>query len=102
MARVFPLPAPARTSTGPSGAVTAARCPELSSERMSSGPFEAEPVDLFNSHRLRQIARLVDVTTSGDGDVVGEKLKRHHCHQGRDGLGVTWKPDQPIGVLVQD
>src|SRR5580692_11052256 len=32
--RVLPLPAPARTSTGPTGAVTAARCASFSESRM--------------------------------------------------------------------
>ena len=72
MARVFPEPAPASTSTGPSGAVTAALWPALSSESMSGGLESG----LLNSHRLGQITRLVDVATARDGDVIGEQLKR--------------------------
>src|ERR1700682_3042790 len=43
MARVFPVSAPARISTGPSIAVAASRCPVFSSSRsvmMESGPLE--------------------------------------------------------------
>src|SRR5262245_65921319 len=36
MTRVFPLPAPARTSTGPWVDVTASRCASLSGARMAS------------------------------------------------------------------
>ena len=38
----------------------------------------AEPTrESFHRHRLRQIARLIDVAAAHDGDVVGEELERY-------------------------
>ncbi len=96
IARVFPEPAPASTSTGPSGAVTAALWRGLSSESMS-GALES---GLLNSHRLGQVAWLVDVATASDGNVIGEKLKRHDREQWRYGLGMRRERHEPIVLVI--
>ena len=84
MARVFPDPAPASTSKGPSGAVTASRWLGLRSPRKSVSLGEV-PV-LFNGYRFGQIPRLVDIATTTDGDVIGQELKRYDGYQRRDRL----------------
>lgn len=39
---------------------------------------------LFDSDRLRQVARLVHVRPFSDGDMVGQQLHRHGIDQGRN------------------
>src|SRR5258706_15761813 len=89
--RVFPLPAPASTSSGPSTWRTASACSGFSPAVISSGagtrgtlaqrgpvrlPRHAGQTRLLDGDRLGQVARLVDVGAFQRGDVVGEHLQR--------------------------
>src|SRR6476646_1494219 len=40
---------------------------------------------LFHRHRLRQVARLVDVRAHDDGGVIGDELHRHGVDERRHG-----------------
>ena len=39
------------------------------------------PVDLFNSHRLRQVARLIHIQPAHRRHMVGQQLMRHGVEQ---------------------
>src|SRR5256712_7515496 len=98
MTRVLPLPAPARTRSGPSPAVTASRCggfrssrKRVSSEstgrlyraiRASPTPkLRAEPdaaargVALLDRDALREVPGLVHVAAESHRDVVRQELQ---------------------------
>ena len=44
---------------------------------------------LFHSHTFRQIAGLVDVAATADGDVVGEELEGDYFEEGRRNSGAA-------------
>lgn len=58
----------------------------LTALRASGRSWAATRRCLFDSHRLRQIAWLIDVTTPPDRQVVGDKLHRDRIDQGREHL----------------
>src|SRR5215470_13661257 len=103
MTRVFPDPAPARTSSGPFWWRTASFCSGLrpSSER---GSGIGRRFTSFDRHALRQIPRLVHVAPAANRDVVGEQLQRHDREnrlQLRDRLGDDENPvSQGFDLLV--
>ena len=81
MTRVFPEPAPARTSSGPSVLdglalvrVEAVECVHQARCRARAGAC-AGPRSL-DRDALGEVARLVDVAAAADGDVVREQLQR--------------------------
>src|SRR5262249_9943726 len=97
MTRVFPLPAPATTSTGPLVETTASRWGGLRKRRMLSavtseagmGSYDSTAANaptagalsfcraagarLLHRDRLRQIAWLIDVTPEAHRDVIGQQ-----------------------------
>src|SRR5580700_6001411 len=79
MARVLPVPAPARISTGPSNAVAASRCPEFSSSRrvmMGSGPVRGEYS--IRRRAVRQISIHNYALPDGRATGPGDELVRGH------------------------
>src|SRR2546428_13557982 len=121
MTRVLPLPAPARTRSGPCSAVTASRCGGLRSARKrvsseSTGrlyrAIRASPTRSFARSRaprcarlavldrdaLREVPGLVHVAAESHRDVVREELQGDHRDQRRQEIGAGRHLDQVLGL----
>src|SRR2546425_11037282 len=113
MTRVLPLPAPARTRSGPSPAVTASRCGGFRSsrKRVSSEStrrlyraIRASPTRSFARSRLldrdalREVPGLVHVAAESHPDVVGEELQGDHRDQRRQEIGAGRHFDQVLNL----
>src|ERR1019366_5577095 len=70
-----------------------------SSDAMRSTTVTSTPTTivirrLFHSHRFREVARLVDVTSALHGDVICEELQRDDVDQWREHLGASRHRDR--------
>src|SRR5262249_57405604 len=74
MTRVLPLPAPARTRTGPVVACTASRCTGLSEARMLSGATAGRCMGSYDITRRRPRGRAPALLLDGDGLREGSRL----------------------------
>src|SRR5215510_1643191 len=102
MTRVLPLPAPARTRTGPLVACTACCCTGLSEARMLSGATAGRCMGsyditrrqprgrplalLLDGHGLREVSRLVHVAGEPHRHVIREELQGQGHEDGREQL----------------
>src|SRR5687767_10308375 len=98
MTRVFPEPAPARMSSGPSMWSTASRCSGLRPVRGSNGWL----LRLFYSDALCEVARLVDIAAASDRDVIREQLQWQYHHDWGEHLRHARQRNQRIGGRVQN
>src|SRR5262249_61052146 len=113
MTRVLPLPAPARTRTGPLVACTASRCTGLSEPRMLSGATAGccmdsyditrrrpcgRPPALLDGDGLREVPRLVHVAPEAHRHVVREELERQRHENGREQVPGGGRPHHAGGT----
>src|SRR6266849_3222707 len=113
MTRVLPLPAPARTRSGPSPAVTASRCGGFRSSRKrvsseSTGrlyrAIRASPTRSFARSRLldrdalREVPGLVHVAAESHPDMIREKLQGNYRDQRRQEIGADRHLDQVLNL----
>src|ERR1700753_1252596 len=85
--RVLPLPAPASTSTGPSGAVTASRCASFSGLSNGESSRGSGMGGAFY-RRARLFAPALDNPFLGELQKSGDKAKQHRAdHQAENSKG---------------
>src|SRR6185295_12100995 len=99
MTRVFPLPAPARISTGPSTARTASCC---SGFNPSSNPSCRVKPALLDGDGLREVPWLIHVASGPDRHLVGEQLQRQHHEEGGPQLVGDRDLDDAVAGGVDD
>src|SRR5580704_17131149 len=58
--------------------------PAMRSTTVTSTPTTIVMRRLFHSHRFREVARLVDVASALDGDVIREELQRDDIDERRE------------------
>src|SRR3990172_3316754 len=120
MTRVLPLPAPARTRSGPRVAITASRCTGFSGPRIASRLTSERSMGLYDTTRERahrgepgcglrgrrlldgdglgEVPRLVHVAAEPHRHVVGQQLERDGHEDGRQEIARDGKGDHPVGL----
>src|SRR6516225_278497 len=98
--RVLPLPAPASTSTGPSGAVTAARCASFSGLRMGDKSMGGE----FYTVKTRAYGKGPDGRGRSESGGYGRALlcEPHQGHDEAEQHRADEEPEDPPGRRPAD